>query len=495
MQPCFLPASLVTLLSILAQQPPGTISGTITDVLTHQPIRSATVTTVAGSRDVSDGDGRYTLKHPTGTAVQIRVALAGYSPLEKTFAFADGDFLRLDLELHPLARIVGRVTDNETGEPVAQVLSVRRVDTIGGHDVLPDKEGRFEARELEPGDYTLGLRQDTDAVWQPSSGTPGPAKPRHSYGLALYPETIHVAEGEQRLIDFRLPPLESHSVTGIVEVPAGREKDPLAFTLWHMGIIMPTMPEFRRPGPFRIDGLTSGEYGLVAQTNKSTGILFARQSFTITDHDAGPLKLTLSPAASVTGTVRMKEENAAIPPILEVWLISASGWGSCSYCLATRSQSQSLVPAGLIRIFQKPIPVAEGRFHGDGIAPDEYWPALFAANANGAGGPGQPGLPDGYAVLTGDDQPIELFGGAQIDFVLTSRPGAIAGVVTDSHQNPVAGTTVTLTPASDPRRQSGAKSGQNGEFLFRNVAPGKYRVDGVPVEVGFGQTAGIVVVR
>jgi hypothetical protein len=484
----------LAILLLLAQQPSGTISGRVTDALTHRPIRNALVTTVGGSRDVSGDDGSYTVRHPAGADVQIRVAVAGYRPLEKTARFTDGDFLDLDVELHPLARIAGTLTDKETGEAADAVLSLRRTDSRGGRDIAPDQQGRFEIGDLEPGDYSLQLRQDTDAIpsWKPA-GKADPKKPRHSYGIAVFPETIHLTEGERRNIDFRLPALEGHSVIGIVEFPAGRENESVTFTFWHLGVPLPTTSQATVSGPFRIDGLTRGEYGLIAEMGKGASIAFGRLSFSITDHDLTFVKLTLSRAASIAGTVRMAEEHAALPARLEIWLNSKSGWGSCAgFCMIMQPVSL-LATDGLIRIFQKPIPVVDGRFQADGIAPDEYWPEPAGSETAGAGMPAFRGLPDGYAVLTGNEQPIELFGSAQVDFVLTSRPGAVAGVVRDSNQAPVAAATVTLTSASDPRRRFTTKSGQNGEFMIRNLAPGKYTVNGVPAEVGFGQTISVVV--
>jgi hypothetical protein len=464
----------LALLLILAQQATATISGRVTDALTHQPIRGVLVATTAGSRDLTDDDGRYTLKHPADIDVQIRFAVAGYSPLEKTSRFADDAFLDLDAELPPLARIAGRVTDKETGDPIDHVLSVRRSDKSGGKDVLPDQDGKFEVADLEPGDYTVRLRQDNDAMWEPAA-----KKHRHSYGAAVYPDTIHLEQGERRFMEIRLPALEAHSVAGIVEAPSGHEKEPLTFTLWHLGIPLPTVSQAHASGPFRIDGLTRGDYGLTVETAKDPNLAFARQSFTVTDHDVASLKLTLQPAANITGTVRMAEDNTPLPPKLELWLNSASEWGPCGgYCMVMPSPSLLLPGDGFLRIFQKPVLVVDGKFQAEGIPPDDYWPELLTAAK---------ALPDGYAILSGDDHPISLYGGAQVDFVLTSRPGTIAGVVRD------ASTGVTLTPASDTRRQATTRSGQNGEFVFRNLAPGKYRVNGQPVEVGFGQTVSLVI--
>jgi hypothetical protein len=100
-------------------------------------------------------------------------------------------------------------------------------------DKLPGKDGKFEIEDLEPGDYTLSLRQDTDAnySWRP-------AKPRHSYGAATGTEAIHLTEGERRDVEFRQPTVESHSVTGLSKFLPD-ERGP-AVTLWHMGVAMPS---------------------------------------------------------------------------------------------------------------------------------------------------------------------------------------------------------------------------------------------------------------
>jgi hypothetical protein len=413
------------------------------------------------------------------------VSAKGYSTREATFG---ADAVKADVELHPLARISGRLSDRETGEAVNVVLSLRRTGRNGGGDKLTDNDGKFEFADLEPGDYTLRLRQDGDAIpgWKPE-------KPRHSYGPAVYPETIHLEEGARRAVDFRLAALEGHSVSGNIEIPAGREKDLITFTLWHLGVALPTVSQAKVSGAFRIDGLTRGDYGLIAEMGKGSDLLFARQSFSVTDHDIGSVNLKLSQPAGITGTVRMAEEDAALPAKLEVWLNSTSGWGSCGgYCLVMQSKSL-LATDGLVRIFQRPIPVVGGRFQAEGVAPDEYWPELFDSDSTGRGLPTLNELPDGYAVLKGNEQPIPLYGGAHVDFVLTSKPGIIAGVVQDSQQAPVAGATVTLIPAWGSRRQAAVKSGAAGEFTFKNLAPGKYRVNGVLTEVGFGQRISVVV--
>ena len=97
-------------------------------------------------------------------------------------------------------------------------------------------------------------------------------------------------------------------------------------------------------------------------------------------------------------------------------------------------------------------------------------------------------MPEGYAVAQ------VLFDGASsrnstinlsapdtpISFVLTSRPGAITGIVRNDEQTPVRGVSVLLMPDPLPDKVAPEviqvqESGDDGGFAFRNLAPGKYR--------------------
>ena len=109
-----------------------------------------------------------------------------------------------------------------------------------------------------------------------------------------------------------------------------------------------------------------------------------------------------------------------------------------------------------------------GRFHQDLLHPGEYWPLLR-------------GLPEGYAVVSPRNETIALSApDTPITFVLTSRPGAISGIVRDEAQAPMHGASVLLMPDPLPDKVAPEviqvqESGMDGGFAFRNLAPGKYR--------------------
>ena len=479
---------------LLFAQTSGTIAGTVSDALTHRPVRRALVTAVNGPRDVTGEDGTYILHGLPSGDLRLHIAVPGYSDLDTTARFAETDFLKQDFEVHPLASISGKLLDKDTGEPIVRLISLERAGkgVFGsGGQKSEEKSGAFAIVNLEPGDYTLKLRDADDIAFSFGSGKSDPKKPHRAYGAAVYPSTIHLSEGERQTLDVRFPAIEAHAVMGTVELPEGHAAEEMSLTLWNPGDPLPRTARANGSSAFRIEGLTRGEYQLIAELGK--GVAFGRVSFNITDHDIDVPLLKLSPSASLTGTVRMAEEDAPLPPKLGVWLDSTSQWGSCA-TMCFFVPVPGLLPVallqrpGLVATFHEPTPVQDGRFRADGIAPGDYWPELF-----GAGFPEVHGLPDGYAVLGGDDQPVSIYGSTEVTFVVTSKPGAITGTVRDKDQYPVAKSVVTLMPAGDPRRRRSTESGAAGEFSFRNVAPGKYLVNGAPVEVGFSQTATVTV--
>jgi hypothetical protein len=178
-------------------------------------------------------------------------------------------------------------------------------------------------------------------------------------------------------------------------------------------------------------------------------------SFEIADRDIENYKIALLPYASVTGEFRMLEQDAKLPAKLGVMMMAPVNPDAVG--------------------FVRGVPVRDGRFRDDWLAPGEYWPRLN-------------GLPNGYAISQ------ILFDGASpmntvvalstpdtpLSFVLTSRPGSISGVVRDGNEDPVRGAIVLLLPdplpaKPDPETLKTQQSREDGGFAFNDLAPGKYR--------------------
>jgi outer membrane protein OmpA-like peptidoglycan-associated protein len=154
----------------------GTLSGTVTDTGTGEPIK-ATVS-FPGSRvspTVSDSvTGFYTAPVTSGTLV-ARAEAAGYSPLSQTVVVPPGgeaalDF-RLSVEGPGSGSVAGTVTDYETGQAVSATVTVPGQDA----SAAADGSGAFSI-DLPAGTHTLkasanGYLDATQVVSVPAGGT------------------------------------------------------------------------------------------------------------------------------------------------------------------------------------------------------------------------------------------------------------------------------------------------------------------------------------
>jgi hypothetical protein len=220
-------------------------TGTVTDSTTHQPVRGAHVK-AAEEDSVTGDDGSYSIAHPGSGEVQFHVEGKGYRSMETKARIPEGGFLKLDVELHPMARIKGKVVEQDTGKPVSGLLFMHRKEGGLGHG-MANPRGVFEIDSLEPGDYVLQL-----------SST-------RVYRNFEYPETIHVEEGQQQVVDIFLPPMDSYRVAGTIEIPSGRESETLTIG-YRRGDSYLSYNSERHKGPFSIEGLIPGQYTVYRQT-------------------------------------------------------------------------------------------------------------------------------------------------------------------------------------------------------------------------------------
>lgn len=292
-------------LLLFVQATGSTITGTITDSVTHKPVNHALVSAPDGTRDVTGADGTYTLKGLPAGNVKLRIASSGYRPFDTTVQLAQSDFQRCDFELHPMARFTGKLNDKETGEPIRRtVLLFATKNGRGGGRVDPDKDGSFTLDNLASGDYTLHVDGITDSVVRFDADTligfnraekPDPKKARQAYGDFAYPDPIHLEEGEQRTLEIRLPALETYRVSGKIAMPGGHDSDPLSLGIQHNNFVVTTESPVRHPESFSVEGLTRGEYIFTARVGDGSNALYGNISFRITDHDITDMRLSMAP--------------------------------------------------------------------------------------------------------------------------------------------------------------------------------------------------------
>jgi hypothetical protein len=480
----------------LAAQTASTISGKITDSLTRQPIPKVHVSCTVGSQFVgalTAVDGAYALENVPPGAVRMLINLDGYRLIDErtqasaAFSIAAGDAVRRDFEMHPLGRIFGTLLDRDTGRPIEgrPVFAVRK-EYYPGHvahaaTAAEMKGGEFQVKNLAPGDYVLQIDATGEAaiVFPPEASPPDKAPPGKYYGQRWYPDVpriemaaaIHLGEGESRRLDISIQSHETHTLSGTVRSPREFEHTPVTVGLRSANVVGDGKHEMREPGAFRIENLTPGAYRVAFTAGKPPNQVAADYEFEIARRDIEDVKVELAPGASVRGEIRMSEEDAKAGAKLPsrpgiVFMVPTSGW-------AAVLKGGGLMMGGDMPVFGEL--ATGGKFRQESIRPGEYWPVLLD-------------LPEGYALAQ------TMFEGASagtttihlsapdtpVNFVLTSRPGAVAGTVRDASQNAVRGASVGLLPDPMPDKVApGAirieHAGDDGAFVFRNVAPGRYR--------------------
>jgi hypothetical protein len=502
---------------ILHAQNTGKITGRVIDAITRQPIPKVHV----GSNTdgpmgpfvgtLTGSDGSYVLEDVPAGTIGMTINLDGYKLINDrsepgaAFPLAAGDTVRRDFVMHPQGRIYGRLIDRDTGKGImGHKVSAVAKEVVPGHTFFVPRAGEqkgdeFNIRNLEPGDYLIQIDPKEEAAFVfPADASPKPASNK-CYGQSWYPDassldaavTVDLAEGESRRLDVSLHSRETHSISGTLKAPRELADQPLTFALQTTALDgwMAMMPV---PGTFRIDNLAPGSYRLGLTGGKPGTdtatfrdfVLFGLERgthtakpdvngvgdyvFEIGDHDIDNFNIALLPYAGVTGEVRMLEKDAKLPPKLAVVLMPTA-----DYLIDLKNGGA--IGGGPMTIRGTAVQAETGRFHQEWLHPSEYWPQLK-------------GLPDGYAVSQ------VLFEGASpsgstitlsapdtpLTFVVTSRAGAVAGVVRDDNQDPVRGAEVVLMPDPLPEKVAPEvvqtrDSGEDGGVVFRNLTPGKYR--------------------
>jgi hypothetical protein len=402
----------------------ATISGIVTDALTHLPLQGAAITANGGIAR-TDIEGRYELPVPPGAAVQLAVSRNGYAaPAGGLVTVRSGETLERNFELRPLMKITGIVEDYDTGEriPGCHVFAMRRIYALGrawhvpaGLITADTRTGKFEIRNLEPGDYVLEIvPEETTPVTSPEAN-PQPSKKFH--GWSYYPDVgriemaapVTVTGTGDVPVTIRLRRREPRAISGIVTVPASLEL--LRYT--GEDIRIAATGALSTAGAFRIAGLPEGEYFLTAH---GPGGTTATVPVTVGDRDIADLRLAPAPGRVVTGTVRMADSGEALLPGLHVGVIPAHPFRA----IFTEQQAN----------------VTNGRFEL-GNVPSEYEALLK-------------GLPQGYVAVAGP--------GSGLDYTI-AKTGSLSGKLKDGDE-------YVLLPDG---------TALVGAFAI-DLAPGKYQV-------------------
>jgi protocatechuate 3,4-dioxygenase beta subunit len=490
----------------------GAVRGHVVDAATRQPVKGfqawvnwpAEPGGSAGGQhtEVEDATGAFSFADVPAREVSVRVSAEGYAPatVDEVAVAAGGETAELEVALAAEAPVRGRVTSEERAPLSRAVVRVAAGGAGQSVNAISDERGDYEVRGVAPGDLTLTFEL---------AGFLGEKRKLDSRETTRLDVTLRrglalsgVVVGEAALL-----PASVSATSKSRGAPAGHTR---------------TDPQ----GRFTLAGLVPGRYDVraTADDGKGNGRLEG-----VDPETAGPLRIVLAraPRATLTGKVvglsgagelvfaqvnasneegdggqalvdasgAFRMEEAPAGRLTVVAEASTPGTNRHSRAvevtLAPGAEGQVVlefagnVVSGLVSREGRPVSGASVSFDGPGLVSTEAHTDLRGRYEVG-------GLEEGrYRVsVSGDGSSFAtdfvVSGPGELDLDITG--GGVAGTVVHAEGGaPLAGVTVTLWPAEARENTPGASAASNarGEFSFRSVREGPYRL--TTSKAGFGQ--------
>ena len=498
-------ALLLLPLALAAQTKPDdscAISGQVSNAATGEPVRRALVS--LRRIDMSPGTTTIQVSHAVATDAAGQFAMAGIAPGKYRLTAERNGFIvtqygsrgpgkagtlltleagqkssDLALRLTPHGVITGRVLDEE-GDPVPnanvqvsrQIYAQGRKQLSRANGAASNDLGEYRVFGLPPGRYFVSA----DARQNPML-----PQAEEEYVTTWFPRTadataaapIDVAPGAQlRNIDILLAKLHTVSVRGRVVSEAGGPGGGQGAPRTNFSVVLSARNAMGAggnmshgtavtpDGSFDFRGVTPGSYFLIVQVNAQGKNFAARMAIQVGGSNVEGITVPLRGGVPVSGRVRVEGETTQSIASVQVLLRQAEIGGF----VFGPSPTQQVKP--------------DGSFQMDDVGADRYTISFT-------------GLPEGFYVKSVRSSNLDVLAGglevagespAQLDVVLSPNAGQVTGTVLNPNtQKAAPATMVVLVPQEKERRDREAfyltaTSDLSGQFKFKSVTPGEYRV-------------------
>jgi hypothetical protein len=426
-------------------------------------------------KDVPPGDYRVTVSH-NGYVTEAYGARRPMDPGVPLTLSSGKHVDDLVFRMIPAAIITGHVRD-ENGEalPWAQVTALLTLFTQGKRTLMPASSsatndlGEYRLFNLPPGKYLLSAGYEmSQSVGLAMATAMGSREGREGLVTTYYPGTtdpmqataVNVEPGaEIRSIDFSLLPSGVFHIRGRVSGLSTGHAGFGGAVMLRKGNsrLSAAMPERSaavkaEDGTFDIDQVGPGFYELIAFAFAGDKPRMTHTSVEVGGADVDGVNLAIEPGVTISGHLRWEDKTAAPTVPLQI-------------SLEQNEEVLGMHPAAEVQ--------PDGSFELKDVSADTYW-----VNVTGP-------APDAYlkSAQYGSSDALGNFrvnpgSGATLELIGSARGAHIQGVVMNSDPVPVSGVWVVLLPEDSNRNQKrlfqSVRSGANGKFDFRGVAPGSY---------------------
>ncbi|MFL6465963.1 MAG: collagen binding domain-containing protein [Bryobacteraceae bacterium] len=345
------------------------ITGTVVNSATGEPIGRAVVV-INGSmsqRVFTDGSGRFEMSDVPEGQIVVNAQRPGFLSREMTghqspIITVGPATPPIQVKLIPEGTIRGKVTNNE-GEPLenvgVQVMSQQinngRKNWLPRGGTQTDENGEYQIEDLAPGQYIL---HTSTYVLSPAASVTENSPVNDTCPPQYFPsaseednaQPIDIQAGQMAEADFRLSPVPSYNVSGIVSGPENTNvscQDANGNPLGSGQID-------HRTGRFKLLHVPSGSCTLTFQGQGSQEAnfktYFAEQAITIGSSDLSGIQASAQPLPDIP--VHFGDSTGAIPVQLQLMRRQKRGSSQQHYLITQPGQAPAFqnVPPGSYKL-------------------------------------------------------------------------------------------------------------------------------------------------